>query len=197
MRTGETEQAHRSAAGEADKSRVETAKEEASQAVGQAKSKVSEVADQAQEKAQGMAQQARGQLRDQVQQRSTQAGERVSSTAQDVRSIGEQLRSQGKDSSARIADQAAGQAERLGRYLKQSDADQMLRDVEDLARRQPWAVVAGGIALGFAASRFLKASSSERYRSSSGYAAGWQRTLPATGTGVGHRAQLPSVPGGQ
>ena len=32
-------------------------------------------------------------------------------------------------------------------------------------RRQPWAVIAGGLALGFAASRFLKASSSRRYES--------------------------------
>jgi hypothetical protein len=37
----------------------------------------------------------------------------------------------------------------------------------DLARKNPWAVVAGGVALGFAASRILKASSSERYQARS------------------------------
>jgi hypothetical protein len=42
----------------------------------------------------------------------------------------------------------------------------LLRDVEDFARRNPWAVAAGGFALGFVASRLLKASSSERYRAS-------------------------------
>jgi len=110
------------------------------------------------------AQEAKGQLRVQVDQRSTQAGEKVSATAQDVRSVSEQLRAQGKDGPAKLADQAAGRAERLGGYLKDSDADRILSDVEDLARRQPWAVVAGGIAVGFVASRFLKASSQQRYQ---------------------------------
>jgi len=35
--------------------------------------------------------------------------------------------------------------------------------VEDFGRRQPLAVVAIGLVAGFAASRFLKASSSSRY----------------------------------
>ena len=56
----------------------------------------------------------------------------------------------------------------FGGYLKDADADRILHDVEDLGRRQPWAVIAGGLAVGFMASRFLKASSSERYRSSTG-----------------------------
>ena len=47
--------------------------------------------------------------------------------------------------------------------MSESDADKILSDVEDAARKNPWAVVAGGVALGFAASRFLKASSSDRY----------------------------------
>jgi hypothetical protein len=63
-------------------------------------------------------------------------------------------------------DQAADRAERLGGYLQNSDGDQILRDVEDFGRRNPWAVAAGGLLLGFAASRLLKASSSQRYQSS-------------------------------
>ena len=92
-----------------------------------------------------------------------QAGERVGSTAQDIRSVSEELRKQGKDQPAKLAEQAAQRAESLGDYLKRSDGDTILRDVEDFGRRQPWAVIAGGIALGFAASRFLKASSTRRY----------------------------------
>jgi hypothetical protein len=42
-----------------------------------------------------------------------------------------------------------------------------LADVEAFARRQRWLVAAGGLALGFAASRFLKASSSRRYQAGS------------------------------
>jgi hypothetical protein len=133
-----------------------------------AKDKADELAGQAQDKAQEVAGQAKGRMRDQVDQRSTEAGERVSSTAQDVRSVGEELRKQGKDQPARLADQAADRAERLGGYLKESDADRILRDIEDFGRRQPWAIVAGGLALGFVGSRFLKASSQKRYETRPG-----------------------------
>jgi gas vesicle protein len=123
--------------------------------------------DQAKEKAKQGAQQAAGQakstVRTQVDQRSTEAGERVGGFASDVRSVGEQLREQGKDQPAKLAEQAADRAERLGDYLKGSDADRILGDIEDFGRRQPWAVIAGGVALGLVASRFLKASSSSRY----------------------------------
>jgi hypothetical protein len=121
----------------------------------QAKDKAQETASQAKD-------QAKGRVRDQVDQRSTEAGERVGTVAQDVRSVSEELRKQGKDQPAKLAEQAAQRAESLGDYLKRSDGDTILRDVEDFGRRQPWAVVAGGIALGFAASRFLKASSTRR-----------------------------------
>jgi hypothetical protein len=130
-------------------------------------------AQQAKEKAQETAQQAAGQakgrIREQVDQRSTEAGGRVSGMAEDVRSVGEELRRQGKDQPAKLADQAAERAERLGDYLTRSDGDTILRDLEDFGRQRPWAVIAGGVALGFAASRFLKASSSRRYQSSSSY----------------------------
>jgi hypothetical protein len=130
----------------------------------QAKDKARDAAGQAQDKAQEAAGQAKGRARDEIDRRSTQAGEQVSTTASDLRSVGDQLRQQGKDTPAKLAGQAADRAERLGGYLQESDADRILRDAEDFARRQPWAVVAGGLVVGFAASRFLKASSNDRYR---------------------------------
>ena len=63
--------------------------------------------DKAKEQAQQAAGQARGALRGQVDQRSTQAGERVTSAASDVRAISDQLREQGKDQPAKLAEQAA------------------------------------------------------------------------------------------
>jgi hypothetical protein len=133
-------------------------------ATAQATEKAQEVAGQAKDKAQEAAGQAKGRVRDQVDERSTEAGKQVSTTAGDLRSVSEELRKQGKDAPARVAEQAAERTERLGSYLTESDADRILHDVEDFARRQPWAVVAGGLALGFAASRLLKASSSQRYQ---------------------------------
>jgi hypothetical protein len=129
----------------------------------QAKQTAQQAAQRAQESAQHAAGEARNRAKQQIDQRSTQAGERLHSTASDVRSVGEELRKQGKQEPAKLADQAAQRVERLGGYLKESDGDRILRDVEDFGRRQPLALLAGGLLLGFAASRFLKASSSRRY----------------------------------
>ncbi|HET8787209.1 MAG TPA: hypothetical protein VFO47_00505, partial [Actinomycetes bacterium] len=129
----------------------------------QVKDQVRDKAQVAQDKARGAFGQARGRLSGQVDQRSTQAGERIAGTASDVRSIAEELRSQGKDAPANLAEQVAGQADRVGDYLKGASGDRILRDVEDFARRQPMLVAAGALALGFAASLFLKASSGRRY----------------------------------
>ena len=130
-----------------------------------AQEKAQEMKGQAQEKAQEAAGQAQSMLREQIDQRSTQAGERVSGTAGDLRSVGTELRKQGKDAPAKFAENAADRAERLGSYLSESDGDRLLADVEDFGRRQPLAVLAGGLVVGIAAARFLKASSSRRYQS--------------------------------
>jgi hypothetical protein len=123
-----------------------------------------EVREQAQEKAQEAASKASETARTQVDQRSTEFGHRVTSTAEDIRSVGDQLREQGKDQPAKLADQAAQHVERVGSWLRDSDSDKLLSDVEDFGRRQPWAFALGGLALGIAASRFLKASSTQRYQ---------------------------------
>ena len=72
-------------------------------------------------------------------------------------------------------------AERLGGYLSDSSADRILSDVEDFGRRQPLAVIGLGVAVGFVASRFLKASSRERYQGRFSSASG---ALAAPATGV-------------
>lgn len=127
--------------------------------------KAQEVAGQAQEKAQEAASQAQDMLREQVDQRSTQAGQKVSGAAEDLRSVSTELRNQGKETPAKLADQGAERIERVGSYLSESDANTLLSDIEDFGRRQPLAVLAGGLVVGMAAARFLKASSSNRYRS--------------------------------
>lgn len=136
--------------------------------VGEAQEKAQEVAGEAQEKARDAAGKAQENLRQQVDTRSTQAGEKVADTAQDLRSVGEELRKQGKDTPAKLADRAAEQTEKVGSYLKDKNSDEMLRDVEDFGRQRPWAVLAGGMALGVVAARFLKASSRNRYQQQNG-----------------------------
>jgi ElaB/YqjD/DUF883 family membrane-anchored ribosome-binding protein len=161
-------------------------------------------AEQAKEKAQEKAQQAAGKAKNrlttEVDTRSTQAGEQLRSTAGDVRSVAGELRGQGKDKPADLAEKAAERVERLGDYLHRSDGDRLLSDAEDFARSRPWAVAVGGLLVGFAASRFLKASSDRRYqaRRTDNGATRWpaQTTRPvgATAPRVPSQPDTPYVP---
>ena len=168
----------------------------------QVKQSAQEMGQQAAEKGKEAANAARGRAREQVDQRSTQAGEQLGTLAGDTRTVGEELRKQGKEQPAKIAEQAADRVEKVGGYLRDSDADTILRDVEDFGRKQPLAVAAGGFVIGLLASRFLKASSADRYRTANstpgqmmpGYTAGGRSVYgnggqlagsEGTGEGVG------------
>jgi ElaB/YqjD/DUF883 family membrane-anchored ribosome-binding protein len=137
----------------------------ASDAAGAAKDKAQAAAGQAQEKAQAAAGQAQDKLREQIDQRSTQAAEQINTQASDLRSVSDALRKEGKDGPADAADRFAGYAEKVGGYLHEKDSHALLADAEDFGRQRPWAAVGGGLVLGLAASRFLKASSGRRYQS--------------------------------
>jgi ElaB/YqjD/DUF883 family membrane-anchored ribosome-binding protein len=169
----------------------------------QASSPMEGAKEQVQEQAQQAQQSARSRVREQVDQRSTQAGEQLRSSAQALRETSERLREQGQDGPARAAQRLAHHAERVGGYLKESDADRLLGDAEDFGRRRPLAVAGIGLFVGFAASRLLKASSRERYEQQRGRvqqpravtsgATGMTETGMAT---VPTQAEPPSVPVG-
>jgi ElaB/YqjD/DUF883 family membrane-anchored ribosome-binding protein/uncharacterized protein YjbJ (UPF0337 family) len=119
--------------------------------------------EKAKEKAQEVTGRAQSMLRDQVGQRSTQIGEQIHQNTGAVRSVATSLRDEGQETPARYAEQAADRADRIGDWLQRADGDEIIGDVEEFARRNPWAVAAAAAAIGFAASRMLKASSSRRY----------------------------------
>src|SRR4030088_859174 len=110
-------------------------------------------AEQVSEKAREVSGTVQDRVREQVDSRSTQAGEQVDSVGEAMRSMGDQLRNQGTALPAQLARQAAERADHLGRYLREADADQILRDVEDFGRRQPWVVAAAGLAPGVGGGR--------------------------------------------
>jgi hypothetical protein len=153
----------------------------ATPAMDQAKEQVQEVAGRAQAAVGDAATKADAKVREQIDQRSTEAGSQLSASADALRSSGDQLRMQGNAVAAQAAERVADQAHRLGAYLESADADQILVDVERLARRNPWAVVVGGVLVGAAASRFLKASSERRYAAPSSHAA-WSSERSPAGT---------------
>jgi hypothetical protein len=174
-------------------------------ATDQAKEKVQETAEQVQQKAVDVKGQAGDRVRQELDVRSNDAGEQLGLTASAMRRSGEQLRSEGNDTPAKVVTAVADRADRLGSYLTQANADQMLRDVENFARRQPVLFAVGGATIGFLAARFMKASSSSRYEGSNGsgnYSAGWQSSSRETpvarpagqlGEGAGVYATEPSM----
>ena len=136
----------------------------------EAQEKAKQVANQAQEQVEKVADKARGPLVHQVDQGTTKLGERVKSNAKDVRSAARALHDQGNDAPARLAEQAADRVDEVGAWLSNSDGDKILHDVEDFSRKNPWAVAAAALAVGFLASRALKASSHQRYAVGAGAA---------------------------
>jgi ElaB/YqjD/DUF883 family membrane-anchored ribosome-binding protein len=144
---------------------------------------VGQAGQQVQEKAGELKSQAGDRLREQVDERSTQTGEQANAMSQALRSSSEQLRTEGHETPAKLIDGAADRVERLGSYLRDSDSNRILGDVEGWVRSRPWIAAAAGVAVGFVASRFLKASSSRRYdQLSTSNGSGMPRQLPATAT---------------
>jgi ElaB/YqjD/DUF883 family membrane-anchored ribosome-binding protein len=134
--------------------------------VGQATAKVQEAASTAQDKAGELKEQGRDKLSETLDRRTNDAGGQVRKMAQALRRSGEQMREEGEGGQvAGVAAGAADRFERLGGYLEQTSGDELLRDVEEFARRRPWMVAGIGLVAGVAASRFLKASSESRYGS--------------------------------
>jgi hypothetical protein len=142
-----------------------TPADSSSGATADAQAKAQEVVGRAQDQAQNAVGQAQDRAREQIDQRSTEVGGQIHGHASDLRSVSDALRDQGKDRPAQAVERVAGYAEQAGTYLQDKDADSMLRDAEDFGRQKPAVVVAGALAVGFMAARFLKASSSRRYAS--------------------------------
>lgn len=158
-----------------------------------------QVQQQVQEKAQDLKSEASDKLRTQLDSRSTAAGDQFDSLASALRRAATDLETDGKGTPANVARQAAGQIERLGSYLREGNADAFLNDVEQFARRRPWAAGGIGAVVGLATSRFLKASSGRRYTAAQSAHSDLDAPLSRSGAGTGApqraRPELP-VAGG-
>ena len=134
----------------------------------QVKERAGEGAQQVQERASDAKERTRERLSGQIDSRSTQAGEQMTRTAGALRQTAQQLRGDHQGESAQVLEGVAQRVDKLGQYLTASDGDRLLRDVERMARNQPWLVVGGGAVVGFVAARFTKASSTRRYEANGG-----------------------------
>jgi hypothetical protein len=150
--------------------------------------KAQELASQAKEQAQNLQGRATQQVRSQIDTHSTKFGEQVSSFGGALRAAGERLDSEGNSAGSDAANRAAEQVDRLASYLRESDSDRLLADVERFARTRPWAAGALGLMTGFVAARFLKASSEGRYASAQAARADADLPLRREATETGYYA---------
>jgi len=128
------------------------------QAAGPAEEKAREVAGEAKSHAQAAAGQAKDHAAAQVDQKSTQVGQQIGSQGEALEGVAGELRKQGKDGPAKVAEQAAEKVKNVGDYLEQADGEKLLEGAQKVARDNPAAAAAVGAAAGFAAGRVIKAS---------------------------------------
>ncbi|HXH70984.1 MAG TPA: hypothetical protein VNI60_11700 [Pyrinomonadaceae bacterium] len=87
----------------------------------------------------------------------------LSSVADGIRQMGENLRGGEQQTpiagiTAKYGDSLARQVEQVSGYLEKKDFRELFKDVEVFARRNPAVFIGGAFALGIAAARFLKSS---------------------------------------
>jgi len=123
--------------------------------------------DTAKETAGQMANLAMGQVKEKagsvIDEQKTNLASGINTVADSIRQIGENLR--GDDDKNQIAaiaakygDTLAGQVEKFSSYIDDKELRELVRDVEQFARRNPALFIGGAFALGIMAARFLKSS---------------------------------------
>ena len=107
------------------------------------------------------------QVRERASSAKAQTGERIRGVATQLQSMSDTLR-ENDPLAADLAERASRGVENVARYVSSSDARALLRDTEQLARRQPALFFGGAFLLGLAAGRFLKSSAPQSEYSRSG-----------------------------
>ena len=101
---------------------------------------------------------------DRLDTASSQAGGQLIDISGALRQTGEQLRAEGKEQPAKVVEAVSDRTDQLARYLSDKRSNEILDDVERLGRTRPWLAIAGGLAVGVAAARLLKASGRHRFQ---------------------------------
>jgi hypothetical protein len=112
----------------------------------------------AQQKLQTVKSRATEKITERVSEQKGRTADTLSTVAQSLHQTSQLLRDQNEEGMSRYVDRAADQVERLAGYLQTTDIDEVVDSVEELARRRPGVFIGGAFAIGFLASRFIKAS---------------------------------------
>lgn len=128
------------------------------QAAQQAQQQAEPLVDKAEQQVVGVAQKARQQATTRADTQKHQMATRLTTVADAVDQVGQQLQQQQEDSLAHYAELTSEQLRTVSDKLQQKDVNQLIHDAEGAVRKQPALVLGGAFALGLLASRFLKSS---------------------------------------
>jgi hypothetical protein len=139
---------------------------------------ISSAADSAAEKGGELIDRAKMTATSQANSQKQRAASGLDSAADAMREVSTNMRQQ-QPTLANVTAVAADRTQDIARYLQQTDVNDMVRGVEDFARRQPLLFLGGAFAIGLLGARFLKASGSQaQMQQSTG-----ERGMYATGPG--------------
>ncbi len=130
---------------------ADTVRTQAAGTIDEAKEKAREAASDAQRK-------VSDELRSRVDSTRTRAADALGSVAQALTSSVEQLRNENQAVPGDYVARAGNQIRRASDYLRNTNTDDLVRNAEDFARRQPAVFLGGAFALGFLAARLVKSS---------------------------------------
>ena len=111
-------------------------------------------------------------LTTQAQEQKTRLTGVLSGAIETIRESGQSADQRGAQPVAQAADFAAEKLESVSRYLEQTDVRQLARQVQDVARQQPWVVLGIGVAIGLIATRFVRSARLEQLTATSSSAGG-------------------------
>jgi ElaB/YqjD/DUF883 family membrane-anchored ribosome-binding protein len=118
--------------------------------------------DEAKEKARQAASEAQRTLASELRARAESSRERAADTLDSVAHAltqsGKQLRTENQTVPSDYVERFGGQLRRASDYLRSTSSDDLVRNAEDFARRQPALFLGGAFALGFLAARLIRAS---------------------------------------
>lgn len=129
-----------------------TVKEASREFADRAREVKDQIAGQVQDITGGATQQAKTML----DQRKAMASDALGGVAQALRHTAGQLGE--RPMMAEYAERAADRVESFSRQIAEKDLGQIVRDAENLGRRQPEALIGGAVAAGFLFARFVKAT---------------------------------------
>jgi hypothetical protein len=121
------------------------------------------------EQARHTADEARDKAKSALEEQKGEAAHTLHSVADALRGSTGHLRQDNHETVAHYTERLADQVDRFSQDLRQKDVAQIMRDVENFARRRPEVVLGAAVALGFMAARFLKSHSPHQGYTGYGY----------------------------